>query len=65
MSYRVVWTFPSQAPAYREPALVEEADELWWASSDIAQLYAVLLMPSVGAVRFRLESSDAKQTHPV
>lgn len=65
MSYRVVWTFPSQAPSYREPVLVEEADELWWSSADIAQLYAVLLTPSVGAVRFRLESSDAQQAHPV
>lgn len=59
MSYRVVWTFPQQAPSHGKPAaLVEEADDLWWASADIAQLYAVMVMHSIGAVGFRLENSN-------
>lgn len=66
MSYRVVWTFPQQAPSHGKPAaLVEEEDELWWSSTDMAQLYAVLFMQSVGAVKFRVESPDDKQTRPV
>jgi hypothetical protein len=59
MAVRVMWTFPSRVPSYDgAPVLVEEPDELWWQSADTAQLYAVLTMKQIGAVKFRLDNPD-------